>query len=123
MLLRDGYQGDRAAAESVMHPDFTVHEAEGLPYAGVYNGKEIWWKLFARIGTIWTAMKIDSLSIIGEPGGNEFAWYMRMSGKSAATGKTFDTTIIERWVLKDGLLFEVRPHYWDTKQLADANTP
>jgi ketosteroid isomerase-like protein len=114
---------DRTAAEALMHPEFTVYEADGLPYAGVYTGHATWWKLFERIGKTWLDMKIESLSLIGEDNGSEFGWFMRMSGRSAATGKPFSSTIFERWVIKDGKLFEVRPHYWDTKLLTDANTP
>ena len=88
----------------------------------MHKGAAAWWALFEKIGTIWLDMKIDSLSLIGEPDGSEFGWYMRMAGKSAKTGRPFEVTIFERWVLKDGLLFEVRPHYWDTKLMADNNT-
>lgn len=115
--------GDHVAAESLLHAEFTVHEAGGLPYAGVYKGPRAWWQLFARISGIWLDLKIENLDLIGEPDGELFGWYMRMSGRSAATGKPFATTIFERWVVKGGKLMEVRPHYWDTKTLADLNSP
>lgn len=113
---------DVAGCEAVMHPEFTVLEAEGLPYAGKYIGKPAWWQLFAAIGATWTGFQIELLGIIGEANGTEFAAYAHLTGKSAKTGKPFDTTVFERWQFKDGLLYEIRPHYWDTKALADANT-
>lgn len=113
---------DRATVEAILHPDFTVYEADGLPYAGVYKGHQAWWQLFDGMAGIWRDIRIESLELIGEPNGESFGWFMRMSGKAAKTGKPFSTTIFERWVVKDGMAMEVRPHYWDTKMMAELNT-
>lgn len=112
---------DRATVESLLHPDFTVFEADGLPYAGAHKGHKAWWKLFDGMASIWLDLKIENLDLIGEPNGELFGWYMRMSGRSAASAKAFSLTIFERWVVKDGKLMECRPHYWDTKMLSDIN--
>jgi uncharacterized protein len=114
---------DRAAAEALMHPDFTVNEPAGLPYGGTHKGKAAWWALFTTICRTWADVKFELETIIGAVDGEEFALALKISGRSALTGKPFATSIFEHWRLKDGLLWDVRPHYFDTKLLADCNTP
>jgi uncharacterized protein len=68
-------------------------------------------------------VKFEPGSIVGDVDGEEFGWAVNISGRSSITGKPFSTMIFEHWRLKDGLLWDVRPHYFDTKLLADCHQP
>jgi uncharacterized protein len=111
--------GDQAAQRSLIHPDFVLYEADGLPYAGMYRGTEGWFAAFGKIATTWADMKIEQKLLIGEPDAEEFAWFMSMSGRAATTGKKFETTVFELWSVRDGKVFSIRPHYWDTHMMAN----
>ncbi|RJG03161.1 nuclear transport factor 2 family protein [Noviherbaspirillum sedimenti] len=113
---------DRVALESLLHPEFTIHEAENLPYGGVYRGVDGWLTLFGRVNSTWADLAIEPLLLIGEANGDEFGWQMKMRGRSVATGKQFETTVFEHWSFRDGKISEVRPYYWDTKLMCTTNS-
>jgi ketosteroid isomerase-like protein len=111
--------GDQATQRSLIHPDFVLYEADGLPYAGEYHGADGWISAFAKIASTWVDIGFEQKLLIGEPDGEEFAWFMGLSGRAAKTGKPFKTTVFELWSVRDGKIFSIRPHYWDTKMMAE----
>jgi len=113
---------DAATAESLLHPDFEVYEAEGLPYGGHYRGLAGWNELFARILATWSDLKIEPQTLIGKDDAEDFGWFMKMSGRSAKTGKPFEMTIFERWSVRDGKIARILPHYWDTHLLSSIDS-
>ncbi|WEK41481.1 MAG: nuclear transport factor 2 family protein [Candidatus Brevundimonas colombiensis] len=103
--------------QSLLHEDFEIIEAPGLPYGGTYRGLKGWGDLIATIKTIWNPVRVTPLWTIGDPNGDQFGKMYRVSGASSVTGKTFDTTIFELWEFKDGKIIRTRPYYWDTHEL------
>ena len=111
--------GDRDALAKIVHPDFEVIEANGLPYAGVWRGAEGFWKLLATVYGYWSDPKIEIVNFIGGENENAFAIEMTMEGRSAKNGTPFKTSLIEVWTVKDGKLFHIKPYYFDTKLMAE----
>jgi ketosteroid isomerase-like protein len=112
--------GDQATQESLFHPDFSITESEGLPYAGTYHGIAGWWALIEKIVSTYTEFSTQPLEIIGAPDGDRFAALHRLQGRVVATGKLVDQQIFELWVFKDEKVITVRPFYWDTNAVARA---
>jgi len=115
--------GDIATQRALIHPDFILYEADSLPYAGEFHGADGWVSAFGQIASTWSDIGFENKLLIGEPNGDEFAWYMGLSGCSAKTGKSFKTTVLELWSLRDEKIISIRPHYWDTKMMADLLLP
>ena len=105
---------DDATVEALMHPEFVVHEAAGLPYAGEYRGLDGWQKLFSTVIGIWKDVSIKTEMYMGADDAEDFAVLMTFAGKSPDGREGFQTRILEHWRLKDGKVVEVWPHYWDT---------
>jgi hypothetical protein len=115
-------EGRTDEARTLLHKDFCVREADSLPYAGVYEGIEGWNTLWGRVGSTWADLEIvPDESPIGEPDGDQFGWMMKMSGRSVKTGRGFSMTVFERWTLRDNLIYEILPHYWDAHAVAAAD--
>ncbi len=110
--------GDRENAAALVHPEFVLTEAEGLPYGGKWHGFDGLLSLLGVMAETWADLAIETRSLIGEPEGTEFGLLMQIAGKSTVTGKTFSTTAFEHWVVRDGKIAEISPHYWDTQALA-----
>ena len=110
-----------AIQQSLLHPDFEIVEAPGLPYGGTYRGIDGWAALIARIKTIWDPVRVTPLWTIGEPDGDKFGKMYRLSGTSTATGRQFDTRIFELWEFEGDKIIRSVPFYYDTKELHDAH--
>jgi ketosteroid isomerase-like protein len=112
--------GDAAALGAMLHPEFSVEEASGLPYAGVYKGVDGWIALSRAVVGTWSKFKIAPIAYPGETE-NTFTVRFAISGVSRKTGQAFETTVLELWQFKDGKLLEIAPYYFDTHLLAKAN--
>jgi uncharacterized protein len=121
-LLAALHKGDFDATASMTDPDFVLHEAEGLPYAGDYGGKDAWRELSASVVSAWSGFRMELLEYLGE---TPDALVIRVAifGKSRRTGRPFATTVLELWRFRGETLIELTPHYWDTHALALADTP
>ncbi len=119
--LFDAFRADdRETVSALLHPHFTITEADGLPYGGTYHGVNGWWQLIERIVGTYSDLSTTPLEIIGEPDGDRFAALHRLTGTARATGIRVDLQIFELWVFQDATVIEVRPFYWDTHAIATA---
>lgn len=114
--------GDFGAIAPLLHPDFVVHEAPSLPYAGDFHGVEGWRDLSRAVVGAWEDFRFDIVEHHGSPARTMIVRF-RISGRSRRTGKAFDTTVLEMWRFRDGLLAEITPYYWDTAGLAAVHAP
>lgn len=107
---------DTTTMEALLAPDFVIHEADGLPYAGTYVGFAGWMELLGRIGSTWTDLTPTIRHFLGD--GRHFAILMDLTLTAKATGRSIETSIFELWTVEAGKITQVRPFYWDTKAVA-----
>jgi uncharacterized protein len=112
--------GDFDTMGTMLHPDFVVVEADGLPYAGIYRGLDGWRALSRAVVETWAGFSIRPIAFLGETS-NTFVVRFAISGRSRKTGNAFETTVLELWQFRDGLLAAIDPYYWDTHLLALVN--
>lgn len=110
---------DVDAVNALLHPDFKLYEPDGVPYCGEYAGKEGFWELWEKFCATWTDVSISGHHIFESTTEDACAVLMYLSGKAVRTGKDFSTSLIELYRLKDGLIIEIKPFYFDTKYLAE----
>ena len=114
-------QGDWAAMEAMLDPEFEVVEASGLPYAGVYRGAEGWRLLSDAVLSTWSRFRLGTAEILGETEDTVVVRFP-MSGQSRKTGKSFETSVLELWRFRADRLLHIEPHYFDTHALALADS-
>lgn len=112
--------GDWSRMEEMIHPDFELTEAEGLPYRGTYRGFEGWRRLSDSVLSTWSGFRIKLMEMHG---GDDEAAVLRfaMSGRSRKTGSAWNTSVLELWKFRDGRLVSIAPYYFDTHLLAEAD--
>lgn len=113
-------RGDWEAMERMIHPDFEVIEAEGLPYAGSFRGFDGWRRLSDAVLATWSGFRISPIEMHG---GEDESAIVRfaISGRSRKTGKAWESSVLELWKFRDGRLARIDPYYFDTHLLAEAD--
>ncbi|SDA50882.1 Ketosteroid isomerase-related protein [Pseudomonas sp. NFACC15-1] len=114
------FTNDWAAVERVVAADLVVHEAEGLPYGGVYHGIDQLQSLFGQVVSYWDELKINVIAVTA---GDSYAiGLLQFSGRSKARGVAVSMPVSEVTQFKDGRICSIRPIYWDTKLISEAVT-
>ncbi|MEP2989185.1 MAG: nuclear transport factor 2 family protein [Parasphingorhabdus sp.] len=118
-LLSEVYRlaGERDwdAVEARVHPDFILYEAESLPFGGEWRGKDALQRCAAAMYATWEEASVNINEITG---GEEWAVVvLSLTMKSKKTGRTFTQTVNEAARFDDGLLKELRIHYFDAAEV------
>ena len=111
---------DAATLAEMLHADFVVEEATGLPYPGIYRGLEGWRTLTKAVIGAWSKFRIKPIAYPGESE-TYFTVRFAISGVSRKTGKPFETTVLELWEFAQGKLIRIVPYYFDTYALAQVD--
>ncbi|WP_095012633.1 nuclear transport factor 2 family protein [Tsuneonella mangrovi] len=97
-------------------PDFTVYEADCLPFGGEWTGSDALQRVAAAMYGTWQEASVDIHEIVG---GDEWAVVvLTLTMTSKRTGKTFSQTVNEAGRFENGLLKELRIHYFDAAEVA-----
>ena len=107
--------GDNDRLFSLYSTSVVVREAPSLPFGGEYVGHDGLRRLLAAMGdsfdiepTLLDVFEIsDSLVII----------YMSLRMAVPTTGEVVDMPVLELLTLRDGVVVEAVPFYWDTQQV------
>lgn len=111
-----GATGDFAAMASLFDPDIVVHEADHLPYGGVYRGAAGMGELMKKLNGFVKGFLVKTEQFFVS--GDDVAALIRVTGTSRATGEPIDMPVMEVWTLKNGRATSIRPFYWDTAEFA-----
>lgn len=106
------FSGDQQALAGMMHPDFALHQAAGLPYGGVLKGPagfEHFWRSFGETFEIELLDEVDRF----QSAGGDIVLKFQFRGRLKATGKAFDTTILESFTFRDGRVLAIAPHWFE----------
>ena len=111
---------DRTTVDAMLHPDFVITEAPGLPYGGTYHGPSGWRELNRAVIAAWGAINVEVTEMLGETA-DTLVVRMTVSGTAQTTGTRFTTEILEIWRFRDGRILAIMPYYWDTHLLTVIN--
>ena len=94
-------RGDVAAVLGAMADDVEWHEAEGMPYGGVYRGGQaVAENVFGPITRDIPNFAVSPEELIGS--GDTVAVVVRYTGTGQATGKQLDLPVVHVWDVRDG---------------------
>jgi ketosteroid isomerase-like protein len=103
-------------ARALLHRDFVVHEAGGLPYSGEYHGPGGFFELLGKMdeameltpgATFQYLLADDTVAIRG---------WLRLTAR--ATGQSVEQSLVEIYTVRDGLIIELDVYYKDPSAVA-----
>ncbi|MFQ3595592.1 MAG: nuclear transport factor 2 family protein [Sphingomonadaceae bacterium] len=107
-------RGDWEAAERELHDDLVIHEAESLPYAGAYRGKDALRRLVGMVLGHWPNAGLERLGMAAGDGRVVVFFRMRID----APAGPLVHEIVEVNEFRDGKVAVIKPFYWDAGFMA-----
>ncbi|MFI6580885.1 nuclear transport factor 2 family protein [Embleya sp. NPDC050493] len=109
------------ALAACLAPDVVMYQSPGLPYGGPRYGPSGIEDFMAAMSEAWREMEFleQRFAVDGE----SVAILNRGLLTARATGRVLDTWVMQMITVRDGLITEIRPFYWDTKAVDAALTP
>ena len=107
---------DWAAVEALIHPDFVLYEANSLPFAGEWRGKDALQRCAMAMYGTWAEAKVDIHDITGGETHAVVVLTLMMHPKDGSA--PFTQTVCEAGTFEDGLLKTLRIHYFDAAEVA-----
>lgn len=101
-------------------PDVVLHQADSLPYGGIWRGHEGIERFFAAMSDTWDVFDMVEQSFLSET--SPLVVLTHVHARARATGDEVDFPILQTITVEDGRITEVRPFYWDTAAIAAACT-
>ena len=100
-------RGDVPAVLGAMADDIEWHEAEGMPYGGVYHGGEaVAQNVFGPITQDIPDFAVKPEEFIAS--GNAVAAVVRYTGTGKATGKQLNLPVVHVWDVRNGKIAQFR---------------
>jgi ketosteroid isomerase-like protein len=108
---------DFAPVAAMLADDVVVHQADGLPWGGEYEGRDAFRRMFGEMASHWA-----DLAVLRE--GAEY-----MVGPDAVTvltaiearthaGEDVRTPFCQVFRFRDGVIAEIWPYWWDTATIS-----
>ena len=101
----------RNERRSLLHDDFVVHEAGGLPFSGDYHGPQGFFALLSRMNDV---LELRAGPVTTDPlGDNVVAARFRLTFISRASGESVEMGLVEIYTVRDGQIAELDVYYKD----------
>ena len=107
---------DWEKVESLLHEDFVLYEAECLPFAGEWRGKDALQRCAAAMYGTWADAKVDIHDITG--GDTHAVTVLTLTMTPKGGGETFSQTVCEMGEFENGLMKSLKIHYFDADEVA-----
>lgn len=103
--------------------DAVMRQARHLPYGGDWVGHEGFREFFAQMSRTWSSLELFDLEFY-EPvgGGDRVVVSMRQVAISRATGRVMDEPMVELVEIRDGLVRNLWPIYYDVTEVTQVTT-
>lgn len=118
-----GRVGGASFAElaACLDPNVVMYQSPGLPYGGPRFGPSGIEDFMAAMSEAWQDMEFLEQRFAVD--GDSVAILNHGLLTARATGRVLDTWVMQMITIRDGLITEIRPFYWDTKAVDAALTP
>jgi ketosteroid isomerase-like protein len=110
-------RGDVPAVLAGFADDIEWHEAEGMPYGGIYRGGEaVVQNVFGPITTDVEGFAVTPEEFVGSV--DTVVALVRYTGTGKVTGKALDVPVVHVWDIRDGKVTRFR-QFIDTVRFAE----
>jgi ketosteroid isomerase-like protein len=108
--------GEAATLHEVAAPDFVLYEGSGMPFAGSYQGIDGFLRF---LGIFGETLEIEVLApvrsfVSDDP--DVIAAELEVRGTNRATGRRFESSLVEVWTFRDGKVASIKAHYFNVPQ-------
>lgn len=113
------FNNDRDGAyANVMAGDCVLHEAEALPYGGVYHGRALMKETLKGVVARFDDFEFEIRNYLA--GGDEVVVHLFLKGVGRESRKPFSMPVMELWRIRAGKVIELRPFLYDSAAMAKA---
>jgi ketosteroid isomerase-like protein len=98
-------------SRSLLHDEFVVREAGGVPYSGDYHGPQGFFELFMKINDVLELTPDPAIQYLVAD--DTVAMRYRLTFTSRASGKSVEMDVVEVFSIRDGLIVELDVFYRD----------
>jgi uncharacterized protein len=103
-------------ARSLLHDDFVVYEAGGVPYSGEYHGPDGFFELFAKMNQAMELTPGETVQYLHADGTVAIRGSLKFT--SRACGESVEMSLVEIYTVRDGLIVELDVYYKDPSAVA-----
>ena len=107
--------GDWETAADMLTEDFVAYEADGMPMAGAYRGKNGLHDLFVKVMAMVDVVGLDRESVMAHGDSAISVISMRFADPSLTPAE-----LCEMFRFRDGKCCEIKPFYYDSGQFIAA---
>jgi uncharacterized protein len=110
-----------APLEPFFHPDVRLHQADALPYGGIWRGHDGMERFFLAMAETWASFAMVDQVFLVDDGPAVVRTHVVATAR--ATGRSLSFPILQTVAVQAGRVIEVQPFYWDTAAIAEACAP
>jgi hypothetical protein len=103
-------------ARSLLHDEFVVHEAGGVPYSGDYHGPRGFFELLMNINEVLELTPSPAIQYLLAD--DTVAMFYRLTFTARTTGESVEMGVVEVYSVRDGLIVELDVFYKDPSAVA-----
>ncbi|WP_246257606.1 nuclear transport factor 2 family protein [Amycolatopsis anabasis] len=109
-------RADFGGIAACLDPEVVLYSQPGLPYGGIWRGHAGIERFLGAMSDAWASIDFLDQRQVAE--GDRIAVFLRVCFTARATGRAIDTTLLQLNTVRDGLVTEFRPYYWDPAAVA-----
>jgi uncharacterized protein len=110
-------EGKLDDARRLLHDDFVVHEAGGLPYSGEYHGPDGFFELLTKMNEF---LELTPGPTVQHPLADDtVAVRYQLKFTTRASGKSVEMSLVEVFTVHDGLITEIDVYYKNPSAVAE----
>ncbi|WP_232662754.1 nuclear transport factor 2 family protein [Pseudonocardia sp. TRM90224] len=99
-------------------PDVVLHQADSLPYGGIWRGHDGLERFFLAMSRTWGAFEMVEQEFLSHF--SPLVVLTQVRARARATGRELQFPILQTITVENGRISEIRPFYWDVAAIADA---
>ena len=109
--------GSLEAILATLHPEFTLYEAESLPYKGTWQGHMGAAEFLEAFLKVWKNPRMEDLEFFDI--GSEVVVRFNLKATAKSTSKEIEMPITEFIKVRDDKVIEIIPFYQDTAKVVE----
>lgn len=98
-------------ARDLLHDEFVIHAAGGVPYSGDYHGQEEFFGLLTRIFDVLELTPSPEMQYLVDDAQNKVVLHYRLTFTARVSSKSVEMSVAEVLSVRDGLIVEIDVFY------------
>lgn len=107
------FAGDADTIRALCAPEFELHEGSGLPFAGTYRGAQGFLEFLRLFGETFDIQELAPVRTYTTDDPDWLVGELTLRAILRASGKRFESSLLEMWQFRDGKVLSIKPHYFN----------